>query len=202
MSNILAICPIKKNIHPAIRQLAEQQLQSIGCEFVLDDRGPGDADITGLSSRAEHVAHIRQEIVNENLKSHHDFIFMVDADVKYFGDIPRRLIALGGNNVVAPLVLLDKMGSRFYDTAGFVSNGKWASHLPPYFEGDELDSVGCCYIIPAEVFRRGACYLPSDAYTEHYSVCQFAKRMGYKVSCARELVVCHLFLTDYGEKWH
>jgi len=110
---------------------------------------------------------------------------------------------------------------RFFDIAGFVENGRWARFTVPYFDQPgpiyRLDSVGSCYLINADLYRIGAAHSidpasetflntkqtwsrdaiarnqrgPANAYTEHYSVCQFAIRHGLPVQAFADLVVCH-----------
>jgi hypothetical protein len=110
---------------------------------------------------------------------------------------------------------------RFYDIAGFVENRRWARFTPPYFDQlgpvYYLDSVGSCYLVNADLYRNGAVYTidsasdvfiktnatwppdaiarnqrgPANAYTEHYSVCQFAIQHGLPVQAFADLVASH-----------
>ena len=110
---------------------------------------------------------------------------------------------------------------RFYDIAGFVENGRWARFTAPYFDQPgpiyRLDSVGSCYLINADLYRMGAAHTidpaseiflntnetwsrdaiarnqrgPANAYTEHYSVCQFTIRHGLPVQAFADLVASH-----------
>jgi hypothetical protein len=110
---------------------------------------------------------------------------------------------------------------RFFDIAGFVENGRWARFTAPYFDQPgpiyRLDSVGSCYLVNADLYRMGAAHAidpaseiflntnetwsrdaiarnqrgPANAYTEHYSVCQFAIRHGLPVQAFADLVASH-----------
>jgi hypothetical protein len=110
---------------------------------------------------------------------------------------------------------------RFYDIAGFVENGRWARFTPPYFDQNgpafHLNSVGSCYLVNADLYRIGAKHTidpasakfidsnqswPPDAvaknqegaaiaYTEHYSVCQFAIQHGRPVQAFADLIAYH-----------
>jgi hypothetical protein len=110
---------------------------------------------------------------------------------------------------------------RFYDIAGFVENSRWARFTPPYFDQlgpvYHLDSVGSCYLINADLYRMGATHTidpasqnflvrgeawsgeairrnqrgPANAFTEHFSVCQFAFRHGLPVRAFADLVAFH-----------
>lgn len=113
--------------------------------------------------------------------------------------------------IVAPLALLSPTSgwsNRFYDIGGFIEHGNRARMFPPWFEqqGDviELDSVGCCYLAPATLYREGARYAPppTDYYVEHWSVMQEAKRRGYRVVALTTVHVLHAWLPDYGMEAH
>src|SRR5262249_3252235 len=110
---------------------------------------------------------------------------------------------------------------RFFDIAGFVENSRWARFTAPYFDQPgpvyRLDSVGSCYLVNADLYRMGATHTidpasqnfldrnetwsqdaiagnqrgPANAYTEHYSVCQFAIRHGLPVQAFADLVAFH-----------
>jgi GT2 family glycosyltransferase len=110
---------------------------------------------------------------------------------------------------------------RFFDIAGFVENSRWARFTVPYFDQTgpvyRLDSVGSCYLINADLYRMGATHTidpasqkfldrneswwgdamtrnqraPANAYTEHYSVCQFAIRHGLPVRAFADLIALH-----------
>lgn len=108
------------------------------------------------------------------------------------------------NVIVAPFAMLDKWQGRFYDIGGFIERGSRARMWPPYFDQEgaviELDSVGCCYLVPADLYRDGVYYSPppTDYYVEHWSVMQAAKRRGYRVVALRDVQVVHAWLPDYG----
>ena len=107
-----------------------------------------------------------------------------------------------------------RLGLRWYDTTGFINNGERASINWPWFNGAptdrklplvyELDgSVGCIYCVPWSVYSDGASYhYVNENVTEHFSVCQFAKNMGYRLMVLTDVDSYHAFLPDYGEKFH
>jgi len=111
---------------------------------------------------------------------------------------------------VAPFVLIERNTQfppdRFYDIGAFIKDG-WSFGLyPPYTHDDgeviEVDSVGTCYLIPAEVYRRGARYAPVGDEVEHLSLMAQARVMGYRVFACRDIVVKHACLPRFGLKWH
>jgi hypothetical protein len=109
--------------------------------------------------------------------------------------------------IAAPLALLSESSgfpSRFYDIGGFIEKGTRARMFPPWFEGEgeviELDSVGCCYLVPAQLYKQGIRYAPppTDYYVEHWSVMQEAKKRGYRIVALTGVHAVHAWLPDYG----
>jgi len=106
--------------------------------------------------------------------------------------------------IVAPFAMLDRCHDRFYDIGGFIEKGNRARMWPPHFDQQldviELDSVGCCYLVPAALYHDGARYAPppTDYYVEHWGVMQAAKRRGYRIVALRDVKVVHAWLPDYG----
>lgn len=210
---ILVLVPCKPNIHPKIKEDQLWQLEKmeganpeLELEVIVDMRGSGDRHIRNLDERVIHNAGIRQGMIDEYLTDH-DYVLWIDSDIVLYPiDIPTSLLEYGKGNVCAPLVLLDGYHKRFYDLAGFLHKDqtgklKWADMNPPYFPGNEMESVGAFVMFPAKVFKEGK-FSPTSGFTEWLSVCQHAKRLGYKVLACRELTVWHINLADYGESWH
>lgn len=110
---------------------------------------------------------------------------------------------------------------RFFDIAGFVEGLRWARFDEPWFDQPgpvySLDSVGSLYVVNAEIYRQGArhtadCYseafvrhgmkwkpgtvamnqrMPANCFTEHFSVCQWAKDHGLPVRAFGDLIARH-----------
>jgi hypothetical protein len=110
---------------------------------------------------------------------------------------------------------------KFFDVAGFVEGLRWARFDEPWFDqpGPEysLDSVGGCYAVNAEIYRQGAQHTadpyslefirkglkwtsdtvaanqkgPANCFTEHFSLCQWAKQHQLPVRAFRDLVARH-----------
>jgi hypothetical protein len=141
------------------------------------------------------------------------WVFWVDADiVDYPPDLVDELISRAEGGIAAPLVIMagdpseppsNKFGfgpGRFYDVAGFAEHGRWARFHEPYFDQPgpvyQLDSVGSCYLVNADLYRHGAKHMidpasaefirenrewpddsiarnqaaPANCFTEHYTV--------------------------------
>lgn len=136
------------------------------------------------------------------------------------GGIAAPLVIMEGD-VRAPAFPSGFGPGRFYDIGGFVEEGRWARFAEPYFNQPgpvyRLDSVGSCYLVNADLYRWGARHeadlassrfisnqstwtedtirrnqeAPANSYTEHYSVCQFAWRVGLPVQAFADLIAYH-----------
>lgn len=212
MKTILILIPMAANMPAALKakSLAMiQRMQRPGVQIVVDSRGPGDAGIAIHTDRCANLADIRNALVRDYLRPHHTHVLSMDADlVEFPADLPQQLQKIAGDNaVVGAACYVEGCFPRWYDTGGFIEAGERARHYPPHFNQPgpliELDSVGACYIIPAGVFHRGALYdAVNPKYTDHYSVCQKAKALGYGVLCDMRIKVFHADLPKYGLAWH
>jgi hypothetical protein len=212
----LFIVPLKPNTTYSLRELCMDKLDEVrrtygeSLQIVVDERGSGDGHVETLDERQSHIAKIRQSILEDVLRQEYQDVFWMDADILDFEvGVIGKMMAYR-DIIVAPMVLKkhdQRLEESYYDTAGFVENGQWASEMSPYFKQTcdviELDSVGAFYKVPARVYHSGAFYYPVAGYVEHYAVCEFAKRrMGMKVLCDTRLKVFHVRLEAYGDKTH
>jgi hypothetical protein len=227
--SVLVLIPVKPGTPTSAtlhaRSLAERALGKLPgkSRIVFDDRGHAAA-------RHEHprrvaaLAAIRQGMIESHLRDER-WVFWADVDLTdYPADLLATLIRRSEGGIVAPLVLMadsstPKGGRRFYDLAGFVEQGRWTVIEPPYFRQPgpvyNLDSVGCCYLVPADLYRQGARHEEdpgsrqwietngmsstknsrSDwkniSYTEHLSVCAFARQQGLPVRAFADLIALH-----------
>lgn len=171
-----------------------------------------------------HQARARNELISASLTPDHDYVLWIDADlVEYPSNLPHMLYKTDPESVIAPLVLLegDRGGTtiQFYDTLGFIESGRRIRHMPPYFNQRgtdvvELDSVGCVYMLPAEILRNVAYssepYDPTvdmpeiarTGHTDHMPVMRYARESGYRVLCDTRVVATHAYLPNYGERFH
>jgi hypothetical protein len=96
--------------------------------------------------------------------------------------------------------------SRFYDVGGFVKDGQGFTPWPPFCEDMgkviDVDSVGTCYLVPAEIYRAGVRYSVQRDEVEHLSVMKAAKKMGYRIVARRDIAVLHAYLPKYGVRLH
>ena len=172
------------------------------------------ADIAAEGSRLARIAAARNYLA-DLVDEEDDVVMVLDADIVQMPfNLPSRLWAANPGGITAPLVLIEGY-DRFYDTSGFQENGAPIRAVPFYFNRRreyfathtkdglvELDSVGCVYIAPAQLFRDGHRWpaAPSGL-TDHNEFCAKAKQDGYKVACLTTVAAYHAALPLYGEQW-
>jgi len=209
--------PIRPSNPPALRARADALLARLAgdIEIVQDDSA---LDIPPHPSRYMRHATARNYMLDRYLKPYHTHVLWIDSDlIDYPADLATRLLSVNpsaaGAAIIAPLALLDASPARlafdpnperFYDVGGFIEHGRRAAYHPPFFLQDgpliDLDSVGCCYLAPAALYRDGVRYKPpiTDYYVEHWSVMQQARKRGYRIVALRDARAIHAWLPDYG----
>ncbi len=231
--NILVLQPTRPSNPPALRARAEGLLWGLVTSnpgMTFDVRQDDTAlEIPAHPSLYMRHATVRNYLLDTYLKDEHTHVLWVDSDlIDYPAELPTLLMGVVGETqtICAPLAVLDDthltQKNRFYDIGGFIENGKRARMYPPWFDqqGDviELDSVGCCYLAPAALYRSAtvpgetteiytsqhffpaARYSPphTDYYVEHWSVMQAAKKRGYRICALTTAIATHAWLPDYG----
>jgi hypothetical protein len=237
-ASVLVLIPLNPKLDPAVgeraRQLAEQAVRGMhGCRIVLDEDGSSPPRGVPHPNRQKAMAAIRQAMVERHLKDER-WVFWIDADiVRYSQHLVDELINRAEGGIAAPIVLMEgnvteplsnRFGfgpGRFYDVAGFVENGRWARFTPPFFDQPgpvyQLDSVGSCYLVNADLYRHGARHEAdfasrkfverndawpdnsiarnqaeaANSFSEHYSVCEFTRRAGLPVRAFADLIAYH-----------
>jgi hypothetical protein len=231
---IIVLIPTKKNINKELLNISLNQEDKFikdaekdntyEIKIIRDFSGPGDENlisnntiinISKFPERVKHMCNIRQNLIEKYvLPNKYDYVLWIDSDIiKYDYSILKTLIDISKKEkaITAPKIFLDGFKERFYDIAGFIINNKWSSIKKPYFGIEnqskqyvELDSVGCFYLVPAEIYYKGGNYIKYQnlKFTEHYSICKFGKEMGYKSICCSELEVLHALLYKFNESLH
>ncbi len=237
VENVLVLIAVNPSVSKSQRErclaLATRATKEIRrSRVVLDDRG--EAPARGAHPyRQAALASIRQGMLKRHLGDE-QWVFWVDADiVDYSEDLLIQLIRRADGGIAAPMVIMEGDPGepvsnshgfgpgRFFDVAGFVESGRWASFTRPYFSQTgpifDLESVGSCYVANAEIFRQGGRFEADDlskklvssgaiwpddavrisqtvaglAFTEHYSVCTFARNQGLPVRAFADLLAYH-----------
>lgn len=185
---------------------------------IFSDEVPRPSDKEASIFIAPAIA--RNLLLQKHLRDCHEYVLWIDSDlVDYPPSLPTQLLEVNPGGVTAPLILIEPCDTPqdylFYDVAAFIEAGRPVfaraphfgnvSHDPPYFaaKGNQVDclSVGCCYIIPADVHRSGVRFEPTP-FTDHYPVICKAREMGKRVVTTRSVVAYHANLPKHGEAWH
>jgi GT2 family glycosyltransferase len=235
--SVLVLTPVNPTLDPAVlrraRELAERAIGGMrGCRIVYDETGQAPPRGSTFPHRLAAMTPLRQAMIDRHLRGE-KWVFWVDADlVDYPANLLEELISRAEGGIAAPLVLLEGDVTepaypagfgpgRFYDIAGFIENGRWARFTQPYFDQPgpvyRLDSVGCCYLVNADLYRWGAKHEldhaskafiaenrewpedaitqnqsgPANSFTDHYSVCEFANKVGVPVQAFADLIAYH-----------
>jgi GT2 family glycosyltransferase len=235
--SVLVLTPLNPTLDPAVlrraRELAERAIGGMrGCRIVYDDTGEAPARGSTFPHRLAAMTPLRKAMIDRHLRNE-KWVFWVDADlVDYPANLVEELISRAEGGIAAPLVLMEGEVSepaypagfgpgRFYDIAGFIENSRWARFTQPYFDQPgpvyRLDSVGCCYLVNADLYRWGAKHEldhasrafiaenrvwpddaiaqnqsgPANSFTDHYSVCEFARKVGLPVQAFGDLIAYH-----------
>jgi len=158
--------------------------------------------VADMGRRIPAMAALRNALIEAYLGDQHSHVMWIDADVVVYDPLlPGKLVQRDSGAVIAPMVKTQGVKDRLHDLAGFVRGGKWAREFPPWWDGVEtgcggglveMDCVGTCYLVPADVYRKGGRYGHIEGYTEHMSVCRRAKELGYRVEVDMGLSVFHV----------
>ncbi|HWX17793.1 MAG TPA: glycoside hydrolase family 99-like domain-containing protein [Chthoniobacterales bacterium] len=236
-TSVLVLTPVNPNLDKHVleraRILAERAISGMReCRIVYDDTGESPQRGTSFPHRLAVLTPLRQAMIERHLRNE-QWVFWVDADLaEYPANLIDELIGRAEGGMAAPLVLMEGNLSepaypagfgpgRFYDIAGFVENGRWARFTPPYFDQlgpvYQLDSVGCCYLVNADLYRHGARHEldhasstfitenrlwkedaicqnqrgPANSFSDHYTVCQFARKSQLPVRAFADLIAYH-----------
>lgn len=204
MSNILVLIPLDPKLPSPLKERCLELSNLLPranphhcLEVLIDSRGPGRTE-NKLGEFVSRSCSLRQELIGEHLKPHHDYVFWIDADViAYPADLPTKLIERNPLGISAPLILLEEHSWFFYDPAGFVEKGEWCRQYYPFFKQPgpifDLDGVGCVYLVPASLYRDGARHEDAPGFTEHLSICRFARERQLPVRAYADLYVTHSF---------
>ncbi len=199
---ILVCTPYRATTHPALveRWLSHADALHLP-RLLMRDHG----DVLEHDGRYSAHARARNALLSTIDLGAYDYLYWVDVDIIHWPDgLLDWALTENPDGISAPAVVLHRYQDRFFDIWGFLSDGRPARPYPPWFDQQgpvvNLTSVGCCYLIPAQIYRDGARYqdTPGQA-TEHLSVMRFCREQGRKVLANLDLKAVHAYLPDYGE---
>lgn len=168
--------------------------------------------LDGPEHKYSKYVKLRNKILEDNLTKDYTHVFWMDVDIiEYPFDIIEKLLKISDKDIVAPYVFIEDNDwwpwKRFYDIDCFIdSKGIKFDYKPPYNRSDgdiktEINSVGTCFLIPAEI-HRNIKYDINDNRNEHVSFFEKSKKLGYKVIVDPSIELKHAFLPKYGENFH
>jgi hypothetical protein len=178
-----------------------------------------DEDAGNSNSQYARIAKARNRVIDDNLKDDHTHVFWMDVDVvKYPKNIIEQLAHFKAEGTIAPYVFIEdnKMWpfKRFYDITAFIRmDGREFDWQTPFCEDDpymlvedkianRVLCVGTCFLMDANIYRKGCRYDPMDGRTEHLGLFEQGAKLGYKVFATPDVEVSHAFLPKYGEGFH
>ena len=217
--NVLVATPMRDSLTAVLRDRCDAIYEAL--TYPHKERALYVNDTRPVPGSGKYAANaiVRNALIDRYLADEHTHVLWIDADlVRVPANLIERLIDVSDSAVVAPLPYVERIdpsrgpsvenGGWFYDTGAFIWRGqgvpcKWDAlflHQP----GDvlELDSVGTCYLIPADVYRQGARYSTVGGAVEHVALMAEARTLGYRVLALRALIIEHAYLPKYGEAWH
>jgi MoaA/NifB/PqqE/SkfB family radical SAM enzyme len=168
-----------------------------------------------VPKRSARLGFLRNKIIDEALTDE-AYVLWLDSDIV---DFPRSLLTdliKAQVDIVAPYVLIENSG-LFYDTLAFrkdgfrfnpsITNGlasvqkpEGAACLPN--ELYEVDSVGTCMLVNADVYRKGVRFGQNHPESEQVEFCLSARVRGFRVYVDPCVKVLHAELPKYGVAFH
>ena len=213
--SVLALIPLKADMHPDLKRRALELAgrmpaanPSLQIITVFDWRRlpkePKD------STPWSKVTRVRNTLLDCFKLSAFTHVLWIDADlVEYPADMPTRLLQTNAHGISSLPVFIEDKENEFYDTAGFVGLDEkhWEVFSPHHEdmagrEVVEVSCVGCVYSAPSWLYQSGVRHTDHPTNTDHWSICQAARKAGRSVTVDLRMRALHANLPKYGESWH
>lgn len=238
---------IEKMIYHAQKVKDTNALLDIDFAFDNERIGKEKTDYTPWS----RVKRIRNLMIAKYPIKDYDYLYIIDSDIiDYPHDFVSRAIGLNPDGITAPLALIQN-SITFYDWCGYQKlgatnpRGEYSKCLmdksckernfnlrPPYTDSkdrlEEIDCVGCTYVVPTKVFFNGygtekddllyvfqlakvnnhkisndiVQYEDHPTFTDHYTICMATRACGGKIMLDKGSSAYHADLPLFGENWH
>lgn len=239
---------IEKALYHANKVIEKNHnLLDIDLAFDNERVGKEPTDYTPWS----RVKRIRNLMIEKYPIHDYDYLYIIDSDIiDYPHDFLIRAIGLNPDGITAPLALIQN-SNTFYDWCGYQKlgatnpNGEYKPYLmdksckernfnlqPPYTHSkdrlEEIDCVGCTYVVPTYVFKNGygneqkdllyvfnlakvsnhkiteniVQYEDHPTFTDHYTICMATRSNGAKIILDKGSSAYHADLPLFGENWH
>lgn len=213
---ILVAIPVKKGLNDKLREKMQGKVSALQeahpeVDVCIHENEPIVTPVRGSSSyvmdRAKNLANARNLLLDHIELDKYTHILWIDADiVKYSVDLPYHLLSVSQTDIVAPMLLIEGT-NVYYDTYTHIEAwGRPADPHPPYFYSQEnlveMQCVGGCYIIPAEIFKTTRYQPYGGPGMEHYYLMEAARRQNYKIYVTRNVKIYHANLPAWGEEFH
>jgi len=214
-ATVLALIPLKAEMHPdlkakALELAAKLPLANPDMDLVTVFDWRKLAKQPGDCRAWSKVTRVRNTLLDCFKLSAFTHVLWIDADlVDYPADMPTRLLESNPHGVSSLPVFIEDKEGEFYDTAAFVGLDEkhWAVSAPhhedvPGREVVEVAGVGCVYLCPVPVYLSGVKHTDHPTNTDHWAICQAARKMGRTVTVDMRMRALHANLPKYGEAWH
>lgn len=214
-ASVLALIPVKAGMHPDLQRRALELAGRmpaanpwIDLVTVFDSRvlakDPGD------TTPWSKVTRVRNTLLDCFKLSAFTHVLWIDADlVEYPADLPSQLIKANPHGVSSCPVFIEDREGEFYDTAAFVGldDRHWEVFSPHHADAAgrqvvDVAGVGCLYTVPVPVYQTGVRHTDHPTNTDHWAICQAARKLGRTVTVDMRLRALHANLPKYGEAWH
>jgi FkbM family methyltransferase len=169
--------------------------------------------------RYRRLAVLRNKLIDQILTDE-KYVLWLDSDLTEFSSSLLKDLINRNGDVVAPYALIEGT-DNFYDTLAFRKDGLKFSFLPSdkgviYCTQNEkgaligplpsdvfeVDSVGTCMLVNADVYRKGVRFPESDVESEQVLFCDAARKNGFRVLADPRVKVFHADLPKYGVAFH
>lgn len=168
-------------------------------DLTLIDCSHGGPDYGSTESpqRMKALSKVGNAIL-DGVKDSDDILIYIESDLVWEPEAIKSLISLAklparSFDIFSPMIMCGDKGDIFYDIYAYRKDGQRFSPFVPYHSElsddiTEVDSVGSCLVMRADVARDDRVRMESGALVEW---CDRAREAGYKIGVYPQSKVCH-----------